>query len=201
MTTPVRQQGVRHRLADRLFHWGMAVTVIVLGATAFLPILGIRFDWVPLHWTFGVLLTVLVLYHLVRVMLVHGVSEMIPGPDDIREIGYAAGGGAPKGLSEAKYDVFQKGFHLAAAICVLTLLATGLLMLAKIDTTFWNRNPAIFTDQTWGVIYVLHGTGALALLFLFILHVYFALLPEHRDFLLAMIHGKGPEKARKGSNA
>ncbi|MCT7378268.1 cytochrome b/b6 domain-containing protein [Chelativorans salis] len=200
MNTPIRHHGVRHRLADRLFHWGMAVSVIVLGATAFLPIVGFRFDWVPLHWISGVALTLLVLFHLFRVFFVHGVRGMVPGPDDIREIAQAARGIGPEALAEAKYDAFQKGFHLAAATTILVLLVTGLLMLAKIDTTFWRRDPSILSDYSWGIIYVIHGAASLVLLFLFTLHVYFALLPEHRSFLVAMIGGQGPEKARKGKS-
>lgn len=199
MSDRAGSQGVRHRLSDRLFHWGMAIAVIVLGATAFLPIIGIRFEWVPLHWIFGVVLTILVLFHLFRVVFVHGLREMTPGLDDVRELGREVRGTGPEGLSDAKYDAFQKGYHLAAATTVLVLVVSGLIMLARIDTTFWSRNPAILTDLTWGVIYVIHGAAALVLLFLVILHIYFAFLPEHWKFLRAMIAGKGPEKARKGS--
>ena len=70
---------VRHLLPDRLFHWAMALAVITLGATAFLPILGIRFEWVPLHWMAGVVLTLVVMFHLYRVFFVHGLREMTPG--------------------------------------------------------------------------------------------------------------------------
>lgn len=199
MTQPMRLRGVRHHLADRLFHWGMALTVIILAATAFLPVVGIRFDWVPLHWTAGVALLLLVLFHLVRVFSTHGAREMVPRADDVREIGQVMRGGTTHSLSGAKYDAFQKGFHLAAALTVLALLATGLPMLAKIDTRFWRRDPSILSDATWGMIYVMHGAAAMVLLFLVILHVYFAVLPEHRKFLTAMIFGVGPEKARKGN--
>lgn len=187
---------VRHRLADRLFHWLMAAAVIVLGATAFLPIMGIRFDWVPWHWTAGIALAVAVLFHLYRVFFVQGIKNMVPGTDDVSESMMVAAGRNTGGLQPAKYDAFQKGFHLGAAITILTVLITGLIMLAKIDTTFWNRNPAMLTDATWGLIYVLHGGGALVLLFLVILHVYFGLLPEHRVFLTSMLSGKGPQYSR-----
>lgn len=199
MSDQARLQGVRHRLADRVFHWGMAIAVIVLGATAFLPIIGVRFDWVPLHWIFGVVLTFLVLFHLFRVFVIHGLREMTPGVDDMREVGRELRGAGQEGLSDAKYDAFQKGYHLAAAATVLVLVVTGLVMLAKIDTTFWSRNPAILTDYTWGVIYVIHGAASMVLLFLVILHIYFAFLPEHLKYLKAMLGGHGPEKARKGS--
>ncbi len=32
---------IRHRTPDRLFHWAMALAIVVLGVTAFLPILGV----------------------------------------------------------------------------------------------------------------------------------------------------------------
>jgi formate dehydrogenase subunit gamma len=92
----------------------------------------------------------------------------------------------------------DQGFHLAAATSVLAIIVTGILMLFRIDTTFWRRNPSIMTDYNWGIIYVVHGAASLVLLFLVILHIYFALLPEHRDVLKAMVSGRGPEKARKG---
>ena len=175
----------------------MASTVIVLGATAFLPILGIRFEWVPIHWMAGVVLTLAVLFHLYRVFFVHGVNNMVPGADDFREIGRDLRGKGHAGLSAAKFDALQKGYHAAASGAVLVAVATGILMLAKIDTTFWRRDPSIVSDQVWGLVYVLHGASAMLLLFLFILHVYFAFLPEHRAMLISMLSGHGPEHARK----
>jgi thiosulfate reductase cytochrome b subunit len=190
--------GVRHRLPDRLFHWVMAGAIFVLGATAFLPILGLRFEWVPLHWVAGVVLVLAVLFHLYRVFGVLGHREMSPGVDDVREVFRDIRGAGHEGLSDAKYDAFQKGYHTATMLSVLALIGTGLPMLAKIDTTFWKRDPSILTDQTWGVIYVVHGAAALVVLFLVILHLYFSALPEHRTYLVSMIAGRGPEKARKG---
>ena len=177
----------------------MAFSVIVLGVTAFLPIIGIRFEWVPMHWMAGVVLTLAVLFHLYRVFFVHGLSNMMPGTDDVREIGRDLRGRDQSGLSEAKFDALQKGYHAAASVTVLVAVATGLLMLAKIDTTFWRRDPSILSDQAWGIVYVLHGASAMLLLFLFIIHVYFAFRPEHRAYLISMLQGEGPEHARKDS--
>jgi hypothetical protein len=39
----------------------------------------------------------------------------------------------------------------------------------------------------------------MVILFLVTLHIYFGLLPEHRDYLSAMLRGRGPEFSRKGS--
>ncbi len=52
----------RHRLADRLYHWLMAASMLVLLFTGFLPVLGVNFAWVDPHWIAGVILTVLVAY-------------------------------------------------------------------------------------------------------------------------------------------
>ena len=191
-----RTGSVRHQFPDRLFHWVMAVAVIVLGATAFLPMIGVRFVWVPIHWWSGIVLTLAILFHLYRVLFVHGVKDMVPGTDDVSEVLRDIRNADHKGLSTAKYDAFQKSYHWLAAIVVLVLTVTGLLMLAKIDTMFWNRNPAILTDQNWGIVYVIHGIAALAVFFLVIVHTYFGLLPQHRAFLISMLRGPGPENAR-----
>ena len=38
----------------------MAACVLTLLATAFLPIIGVKFDWLGLHWMTGVVLALLV---------------------------------------------------------------------------------------------------------------------------------------------
>jgi cytochrome b subunit of formate dehydrogenase len=91
---------------------------------------------------------------------------------------------------ETKYDVGQKLYHWSTAIIMLTLLITGVCMLAKIDTPFWNRDPSILSDWSWGIVYVLHGVASFLLIFFFILHVYFSFLPEHRELLRSMVYGK-----------
>jgi len=188
--------GIRHLWPERIFHWVMAGAVVVLGATAFLPMFGYRFDWVPIHWVAGAVLLGALLFHIIRVLFVHGLHDMTPGSDDIREVGRMALGRGADGLKPAKYDAFQKGFHLVASISVLTASATGVAMLWKIDTSFWRRDPGILSDQQWGVIYVAHGAASMALIFLIILHIYFAIVPEHHKYLKAMITGRGPVTAR-----
>ncbi len=192
---------IRHKLGDRLFHWVMAACILVLGATAFLPIIGINFNWVPIHWWTGIILLGALLYHLYRVFVVHGIGGMMPDGDDAKEAIRITLNRSRSGLKPAKYDAFQKTYHWSAAVAVIATTATGLVMLAKIDTVFWKRNPSIMSDQTWGVIYVIHGLGAMLILFLVILHVYFAFIPSHRAYLVSMILGRGPEMARKGEDS
>lgn len=189
--------GVRHQFSDRLFHWVMAACIFLLGATAFLPIIGIKFDWLPIHWWTGVALVAAILFHLYRVLAVHGIGKMLPGADDVKETVRVALNRRTEDLQPAKYDAFQKSYHWTAAITVLATAVTGVIMLAKIDTTFWRRDPALLPEPVWGVIYVIHGLGAMFLLFLVILHIYFSLIPSHRTYLASMVLGHGPELARK----
>ena len=46
----------RHSLAARLFHWIMAASMFTLLFTAFLPKVGVQFDWVTYHWIAGTVL-------------------------------------------------------------------------------------------------------------------------------------------------
>ena len=48
---------IRHLLPDRIFHWVMAVSILVLLFTGFLPIVGVNFSWVDPHWIAGIVLT------------------------------------------------------------------------------------------------------------------------------------------------
>ncbi len=185
---------IRHAWPDRLFHWTMAVLTLVLLATAFLPVVGVQFDWVPIHWISGILLTATVIFHLYRVLAVHGITSMMPVRGDLR----AAMGGKPV-ADDAKYDLGQKLYHWSVSAVMLVLVVTGLIMLAKIDTPLWRRDPSILSDWDWGVVYALHGAAALLLIFLFILHIYFAFLPEHRRLLAAMALGRRvPPATRNG---
>src|SRR5690606_32551223 len=68
-------------------------------------------------------------------------------------------------------------------------LATGLLMLARVDTPFWERDPYLLAAGTWGIVYVVHGLAALALVTMVMLHIYFALRPEKLHFTRAMLLG------------
>ena len=185
------ESGTRHRWPDRVFHWAMALSVIVLCVTSFLPILGLRFDWVPAHWIAGFVLVAAILFHWLRVGLVHGLREMMPVRDDLHEVLHDLRG-RPGMLAPAKYDAYQKSYHWVSGLVVLVLAVTGLLMMAKIDTPWWRRDPSILSDAQWGIVYAAHGFASLAILFLLILHVYFAILPEHRAMLKSMIGGRGP---------
>jgi cytochrome b subunit of formate dehydrogenase len=163
----------------------MAILVILLLGTAFLPILGVKFDWVPVHWISGVLLTLAIIYHLYRALLIHGIGKMMPTGADLKSM-------LDKSAADAsqKYDLNQKIYHWTVSVLILLLVISGIIMLAKIDTPLWNRDPSILSDASWGWVYVCHGAASFFLIFFFILHVYFAILPEHRNLLVAMVFGR-----------
>jgi cytochrome b subunit of formate dehydrogenase len=184
---------LRHRLVDRLYHWLMAVTVLVLMGTAFLPILGVKFAWVDIHWVSGVLLTVLILFHIVRSVIWQDWRSMMIYPADVRDIwrafcralGFRGARPTPAG----KYDALQKLYHVGVAVLMLSIVATGLLMLLKIDTPLWRRSPYWFSNDAWGIIYAIHGIGSMAMVTMVTIHIYFALRPEEWYLLRSMFRG------------
>ena len=54
----------RHNLSARLFHAIMALSMLALLFTAFLPKVGVQFPWVTYHWIAGIVLTISVIYHI-----------------------------------------------------------------------------------------------------------------------------------------
>ena len=184
---------IRHRLPDRVLHWIMAICVLTLMGTALLPILGIKFSWVTSHWVTGLALTAVVLIHILRSLRWRRLKRMWLGTADIREVFatlawfFKLRSSVPK---PGKYSPAQKIIHHVFSLLVLTAVVTGLLMMVKIDTPFWKRNPYTFSSDTWGIIYVLHGSAAVILITVIMLHVYFALRPEKRFYLRSMILGR-----------
>jgi cytochrome b subunit of formate dehydrogenase len=183
---------LRHALADRVFHWVTAACVLTLLATAFLPILGVKFDWVNIHWITGVVLAAAVLFHVVRALLWQRLRTVWIGGDDVRE-GLAIlratlrrAGTPPK---PGKYSFAQKLVHLFFTVVLLAAIVTGGLMLAHVETPWWRPNAYLLSDASWGVVYVVHDLAALTLITMLITHVYFALRPEKLLFTRAMLRG------------
>src|SRR5215472_4410614 len=71
----------RHKAIDRAYHWVMAASILILLATAFLPILGIKFEWVGIHWVTGLILTAIVLFHIIRSSIRNFWAMMIDSGD------------------------------------------------------------------------------------------------------------------------
>jgi cytochrome b subunit of formate dehydrogenase len=168
---------LRHAAPDRIFHWITALSVLTLLATGLLPVLGLKFPWVLVHWIAGVLLTLMVVFHLFRSLSWAKLCAIWVHMRDLR------------GDKAGKYTLAQKLMHHAMTVMVLLAVGTGLPMMVRIDTPFWERDPYFFAESTWGVIYVLHGLASLLAVTLVMIHVYFGLLPEYRHYLRAMWSG------------
>ena len=188
-----RERQLRHALVDRLFHWLSASAVFVLLATSLLPILGVEFAWVTLHWTTGLVLSSLVVLHTIRAMFWQDLRSMWIGLDDIRSgltVLRSALQMSPSAYTVAgKYSLAQKAIHHAFSIVVLTAIGTGSIMLVKIDTPWWERDPYWLSDDVWGIVYVLHDLTSMCLVTMIILHIYFAIRPEKIYLLRSMILG------------
>jgi len=178
---------IRHRFLSRLSHWLMAVSILTLLATGLLPVFGIKFTWLTIHWIAGLLLTALVALHIIRALFFQNPGSMWIGRRDIRAGIAAIGiGDAPK---PGKYTLPQKLMHHAVTITGLTAIITGLLMLRKIDTPFWSRDPYFLSEGSWGIVYSLHDLASLTFVTLIILHVYFTLQPDKWLYLRSMLLG------------
>ena len=192
-STPPGIRLERHELTDRMLHWLIATAILALLCTSLLPILGLQFEWVLIHWVTGILLTLAIIVHIVRVLVLGRLSLMKISKQElaveIHIIHTTLTGRASNSLKAGKYSPAQKGYHQVVASLVLTAIGTGLLMLVKIDSPFWDRDPYLLSQEIWGVVYALHGLSALGSISLIMIHVYFALRPEKLFYTRSMIVG------------
>ena len=191
----VPERVVRHTFGARLFHGVMALAMFALLITAFLPKLGVNFAWVTYHWIAGVVLTISVIYHLFHATFWLDFWSIWPDRVDIEDAGrrfrHAVGQAGPGPRKFAKYPLENKLYHLAILCAGLAVIGTGILMMSRVRTPFFPRDPYLFgfSDTTWGWMYVLHGFAGIALVALIMAHVYFALRPEKFFITKSMIFG------------
>jgi cytochrome b subunit of formate dehydrogenase len=187
----------RHSFMARMFHWFMAASMFVLLFTAFLPIAGFRFPWVTWHWVAGLVLTGSIIYHIVHATFWLDFWSIWVGPKDIpefkSEIMLELGKEVP-GYRPGKYPLGNKLYHLAIVVVGFAAVITGLLMMPRIRTPFFTRDPYYMTDSTWGFTYVLHGLAGVGLVGLVIAHVYFAVRPDKWWITKGMILGWIPRR-------
>jgi cytochrome b subunit of formate dehydrogenase len=182
----------RHSFMARLFHWVMAASMFTLLFTAFLPIVGVKFAWVQWHWIAGLVLTGAIIYHIVHATFFLDFWSIWVGPKDIPELkselllelGYDVPGFKP-----GKYPLGNRLYHLAILVVGLGAAITGILMMSRVRTPIFTRNPYLLTDPTWGFTYVIHGLAGVSLVGLVIAHVYFAVRPDKWWITKAMILG------------
>jgi cytochrome b subunit of formate dehydrogenase len=189
----VPERVVRHSLAARLFHWIMAAAMFVLLFTAFLPKVGVQFAWVTYHWIAGVVLTVSIVYHVIHATFFMDPWSIWPDKADLEDAGRrwrrALGQPAEAPRKFAKYPLENKAYHAVIVLAGLAVTLTGVFMMFRVRTPFFTRNPYLFSDMTWGLMYVLHGLAGVGLIALVMVHVYFAVRPEKFDLTKSMIFG------------
>jgi cytochrome b subunit of formate dehydrogenase len=183
----------RHSLAARLFHWIMAAAMFVLLFTAFLPRVGIEFNWITYHWIAGTVLTISILFHIIHATFYMDFWSIWPDRTDIDDAWkrFQRFMGKSNALPRkfAKYPLENKLYHGAVMLTGLTVIATGVCMMFRVRTIFFPRDPYLFSDMTWGMMYVLHGLAGVGLITLVIVHVYFAVRPEKLPITASMIVG------------
>ena len=192
-------QILRHALSERVFHWGMSAAMLVLLVTAFAPVMGIQFAWVTIHWVAGVILTLMIVYHIVHATFWQDFWAMWVSGSDIKagmaELSHILGRNGTEVPKTPKYPIDHKLFHHGAAVSSLAAIVTGVLMMLRLETPFWTANPYMFADSSWGVVYVVHGVAGVALIALVISHIYFAIRPDKWWITKSMIYGFiGPDK-------
>lgn len=190
-TAPERIQ--RHTLASRLSHWVLAVAVLALLITGFVPVLGLQFPWVTIHWIAGLALAGYTIFHTVHVVRRGTLRTMWISRQEAREMLDRArimtGADAPDPGKPGKWGTENKAFHHLTMVAGLIVVGTGLLMMLRVDTIFAAANPYILSDATWGVMFVLHGLAAVVFVGAIMVHIYFALHPEKQWLTWSMIRG------------
>jgi len=183
----------RHSLAARLFHWIMAAAMFVLLFTAFLPRVGVQFNWVIYHWIAGTVLTISILFHMVHATFYLDFWSIWPDRSDLEDAKKRfqrfMGRSSESPRKFAKYPLENKLYHGVVMLSGLAVIITGICMMFRVRTIFFPRNPYLFSDMTWGMMYVLHGLAGVGLITLTIVHVYFAIRPEKLPITASMIVG------------
>jgi cytochrome b subunit of formate dehydrogenase len=183
----------RHSLAARLFHWIMAASMFTLLFTAFLPRVGMQFNWVTYHWIAGVVLTISIIFHIFHASFFLDFWSIWPDRADLEDawkrVRRFMGKPAAPPRKFAKYPLENKLYHGVIVLCGLSVILTGVFMMSRVRTIFFPRNPYLFSDMTWGLMYVLHGLAGVGLIALVIVHVYFAVRPEKLAITESMIFG------------
>ena len=193
MAARVPARVARHSLAARMFHWIMAASMLTLLGTASAPVLGLNFNWIEIHWIAGLVLTASIVYHIIHASVWLDFWSIWLNKEDVNEaitrFKRAMGRSAPAPRKAAKYPWDNKMYHTAIVLSALASVPTGLFMMNRVETPLFVRNPYLFSDTTWGVMYVLHGLSGIGLVGLTISHVYFAIRPEKRWITKGMIFG------------
>jgi formate dehydrogenase subunit gamma len=140
-----------------------------------------------------IVLTISIIYHIIHASFWLDFWSIWLNKEDVnealtrwkRQMGKTA---APP-RKAGKYPWDNKMYHTAIVLSAAAVVPTGLLMMKRVVTPFYVRNPYLFSDATWGVMYVLHGLSGIGLVGLTIAHIYFAIRPEKLWITKGMVFG------------
>jgi cytochrome b subunit of formate dehydrogenase len=119
-----RRKSSATRSARRMFHWVMAASMLTLLFTGFVPILGMKFAWVQIHWIRGAGTDrVNRLSHHPRHFFLDFWSIWINREDSrgARAHHRALGGTAPEPRKAGKYPFDNKMYHTAIVLSSLAV--------------------------------------------------------------------------------
>ncbi|MGD0214456.1 MAG: cytochrome b/b6 domain-containing protein, partial [Terriglobales bacterium] len=126
----------RHSLVARAFHWIMAASMLTLLFTAFLPKVGVQFNWVTYHWIAGAVLTVAILFHVIHASFWLDFWSIWPDRIDVEDawkrVRRFFGMPAPPPRKFAKYPLENKLFHGVIILCGLSVIFTGVFMMFRV---------------------------------------------------------------------
>jgi cytochrome b subunit of formate dehydrogenase len=138
-------------------------------------------------------LTASVIFHVIHASFFLDFWAIWPDRTDLRDARRRTlrfmGQTAPPPQKFAKYPLENKLYHLAIVAAGLAAIGTGVFMLFRVRTIYFARNPYLFSDMTWGLMYVLHGLAGVGLIGLIIVHIYMAVRPEKLAITKSMIVG------------
>jgi formate dehydrogenase subunit gamma len=180
----IPEKVTRHNGSARISHWVLAISTLTLLATGFVPILGLQFPWVTIHWIAGIVLTGYLVYHTVDTIRRGTLGTMWLGREDLEKGMKQLKGFFRKEETDhpkpGKWGPENITFHHITALAGIAVIATGLLMMFRVDTWFWQANPYVLgvSDRLWGWVYVLHGLAAVGFVGLLMAHIYFAVRPD-----------------------
>jgi len=170
---------IRHKLFDRLFHWFFAISILILLITGLLPVYGFDDSLIVIHWVVGIILMVLLIIHIFRSVFWKNLSRIWFSRSDMDL----------KRSKQGKYSLAQKLMHQFIALLTLAGIITGIMMMIRIDTPFFQRDPYWLNADTWGLVYFIHGLVALCFVSTIMLHIYFSLRPESKMYLRSIFKG------------
>ena len=120
---------VRHPLASRLFHWTMSASMFVLLFTGFLPVLGVKFSWVTIHWVAGLVLVGTVVFHIIHASFWLKLGDIWISRRDLSEWWIETkrnlGRPLPPPPKPGKYPMENKFFHHLVLLTTFAVIGTA----------------------------------------------------------------------------